>query len=239
MASCVSGALLMNDPVLLKPIDAVVFDCDGTLSKIEDITDLAEMNDVGEVVAKLTEEAMATTGISPELYAKRLNMIHPSKKQIALMADHYYQERVTGVESLLACLLQLNKVIYVVSAGIAEAVKAFAARLQITEANVFAVEVYFDAAGDYKDFDHDSLLIQNCGKRQVVNELLQQYPRIVYVGDGQNDLCCLDIVTRFIGFGGVSYRDSIKNACDFYVTSEDISSILPLILTHEELSLHC
>ena len=40
---------------LADPVDAIVFDCDGTLSLIEGIAVLAHANGVGEHVRELTE----------------------------------------------------------------------------------------------------------------------------------------------------------------------------------------
>ncbi|TAK75879.1 MAG: phosphoserine phosphatase, partial [Gammaproteobacteria bacterium] len=54
------------------PIPAIVFDCDGTLSMIEGIDELAKHNGVSEAVQALTAEAMEKTGLHPDLYRQRL-----------------------------------------------------------------------------------------------------------------------------------------------------------------------
>jgi phosphoserine phosphatase len=43
------------------PFDAVIFDCDGTLSAVEGIDELAEKNAVGREVKALTQIAMGQT----------------------------------------------------------------------------------------------------------------------------------------------------------------------------------
>ena len=47
-------------------IDALIFDCDGTLSRIEGIDVLADQNGVGDAVKQLTHDAMTHMGLNPE-----------------------------------------------------------------------------------------------------------------------------------------------------------------------------
>lgn len=56
---------------MLLPVDAVISDCDGTLSTIEGIDELARMNDVYAEISQLTQAAM-TQGIA-EKNASNLN----------------------------------------------------------------------------------------------------------------------------------------------------------------------
>lgn len=109
---------------------------------------------------------------------------------------------------------KLNKVIYLVSAGLYPAIEEFGTLLGIARQNIFAVNIYFDAKGHFIDFDHDSPLVYSDGKKIIAKDLQHKHKNLVHVGDGLNDLVTKDIVTRFIGFGGVVHRENIaKQYC--------------------------
>lgn len=226
----------MRNPVLDAPLNAIVFDCDGTLSKIEGINVLAETNHVGDQVTALTEEAMAVSGLSPDLYAQRLLMIRPSYAQILVLGNDYFVERVAGSVEFIQKLQAMGKAVYIVSAGILKSVQIFAEKLRVPDKHVFAVPVYHDEHGNYAGFDSASVLIQNNGKRQIIQELRAKHPRLGFVGDGMNDLCCQGNVTRFVGFGGVFPRDNIAAQSEFYVTSSSLLDVEPFLLTADELA---
>jgi len=220
--------------LLHSPIDAVVFDCDGTLSQIEGIDWLATVNGVGKAVQALTEEAMGKTGITQALYTKRLDLVQPTASQLAQLGNAYYAHLTPDVDRIIALLQRLHKAIYVVSAGIQRAVEDFAERFGIPKQNVFAVKTHFDAQGCYVDYDKNSPMTQPRGKRRVVDIIRQRHPRLVYTGDGINDTEVIDQVTRFVGYGGAYFRESIAERCDFYIVSRTFLPILPLILTETE-----
>lgn len=226
--------MTISDWQLQNPISAVIFDCDGTLSTIEGIDTLAEQNGTGESVKALTAEAMGKSGLTPALYQQRLAMVKPTKAQVLELGQTYYEHRVPDSCAVINALLRLKKTIYIVSAGLKPAVTVFANQLQIPEANVFAVDTVYDDKGDYLDFDHHSPLIHNDGKRSIVKQLLLKHHDIIYVGDGMNDLAVYDHVVRFIGYGGIFYRENIANQSDVYIKTESLAPLLPLILTQNE-----
>ena len=225
-----------KEQVLSTPIDAVVFDCDGTLSHIEGIDELAEANGVGEPVKKLTADAMGRSGINPELYRQRLDLVLPTRSQVDALADDYFQHKAPDLLPVLQALTSLGKTIYVVSAGLYPAVAGFSAQLNLPAKQVFAVNIYFDDAGNYRDFDPHSPLVFAEGKRQVVQQLREKHPRLIYVGDGLNDLSTQDLVTRFVGYGGAFYRENIRKSCEYYITVPSMLPLLPLCLTMQEMS---
>ncbi len=63
---------------------------------------------------------------------------------------------------------------------------------------------------------------------------MQQNKKIVYVGDGLNDLAVCDVVARFVGYGGFFYRANVAAKSDFYLTSPSMAALLPLVLTEAE-----
>jgi phosphoserine phosphatase len=227
---------MMKNYQLLEPVDAIIFDCDGTLSHIEGIDELATARQVGAIVKKLTAEAMGRGGINPALYAERLNLVLPTRTQVDKLGEQYFQQKTPDLMLVLDILKRLKKQIYIVSAGLMPAVTKFAGFLKINPENIFAVPIYFDEMGNYLDFDHQSPLVRELGKRVIVQQIKEKYPRCVYVGDGLNDLETYDLVTRFVGYGGAYYRKNIEEQCEFYITDPSMAPLLPVCLTKHELS---
>lgn len=217
-----------------RAIDAVVFDCDCTLSAIEGINFLAEKNDVGEQVHALTELAMSEAGLADGIYKQRLSLVRPSRQQVVDLALSYFSMRASHVSRVIECFKGLGKAVYVVSAGINPAVKLFAAMLNIPTHHVFAVDCHFNVAGEYEGYDEASPCAQFQGKHTVAQRIATQYPRFVWVGDGMNDIAVKDDVVRFIGFGGYKYRSKVAELSDFYIKSSTMASLLPLVLTASE-----
>ncbi|PNT88479.1 phosphoserine phosphatase [Coxiella burnetii] len=216
------------------PIDAVIFDCDGTLSQIEGIDHLAEINNVDSEVRLLTETAMNLTGITADIYRKRLDLVNPTKDQVDQLDEQYYANLTPDAAEIISILHNLNKTVYVISAGIQAAVEAFAKRLGIPTSHVFAVAVYFDGKGRYLNYEHQSPLTYQLGKRKVIEALRLNHHRFVYVGDGMNDIEAVNLAERFIGYGGAYYRSHLAEMCDYYIKSRTLAPMLPLSLTLEE-----
>jgi len=226
---------MTTQPVhLAQPIDAIVFDCDATLSQIEGIDFLAKANGVGEQVRLLTEEAMEKTGLSSDIYRQRLDLVKPTAQQLAALGDEYYTHLTPDVDRVIQAFQRLNKSVYVISAGIQSAVEVFAQRLNIPQENVFAVAVYSNSNGSYKGYDFNSPMTRQHGKCEVVEALKKRHPHMLHVGDGMNDVEAAAIVDRFVGYGGSYFRKHIASLCDFYITSQSITPLLPLTLTAEE-----
>ena len=223
-----------NIQSLDSPVSAVIFDCDGTLSKIEGIDELAKNNNVTPIVKKLTEEAMGKSGMTIELYDQRLNLVQPTYQQLLQLGNDYITHRVPDINRVIQLLQRLNKAIYIVSAGLNPAVNIFGKSLNIPSENIYAVDIQFNSMGKYEDFDRLSPLVNRNGKQIIVNQIKQKHTNTAYIGDGLNDLEVRDLVTRFIGYGGVFYRENIKSACEFYVESPSMTRILPFILTQSE-----
>ncbi len=219
-----------------EPLDAILFDCDGTLSAIEGIDALALSagEEIAHAVKVLTAEAMTQTGINPEVFQKRLELVRPIKKQMLQLGDDYFQQRSPESQEVITLLRALGKPIYILSAGLLPAVARFAELLQIPSANIFAVDIQFDEQGNYLDFDRSSPLIHNHGKRIIAEQLKMQHSHLLYMGDGLNDLAVRELVTRFIGYGGTYYRQNIADQSDFYITHSSLLPLLPLALTAQE-----
>jgi phosphoserine phosphatase len=219
---------------LQTPISAVIFDCDGTLSSIEGIDELARQNDVYAQVQALTAAAMGSTGINPALYQQRLDLVRPTSAQVMALGEQYFAQQTPAAQQIIQILQRLNKTVYLMSAGLYPAVALFGRSLNIPAENIFAVNIFFDAQGNFTDYDQASPLVHNDGKRQIVMQLTNRHPTMAYIGDGLNDLSAYDVVTRFIGYGGTYYRANIADKCEYYIKSLSMAPLLPLILTATE-----
>lgn len=218
----------------VKPIDAIFFDCDGTLSSIEGIDELAKINQVGDTVKVITAEAMGTTGLNPTLYQERLNLVRPSKEQVLALGLYYFTHKTLHIDNVIQIFKRLDKSIYLISAGLRPAVSIFGELLQIDPNNIYGVDIQFHEDGSYLDFDHTSELVQNNGKKVTIKNLCKQYAQTGYVGDGLNDLIVRDLVSRFVGYGGIFFRPNIAEHCQYYISTPSIAALLPLFLTNEE-----
>ncbi|MHB1948457.1 MAG: HAD-IB family phosphatase [Gammaproteobacteria bacterium] len=219
---------------LSTPLDAIIFDCDGTLSSIEGVDELAKQNGAGEAVTALTAEAMGKTGINLAIYQERLNLVRPTQKQVLKLGQLYFDHQTSDAANVIQILKRLNKTIYVVSAGLYPAVALFGDHLGIDRKHIFAVDIQFDAQDQYLDFDHQSPMTHRDGKKEVVRQIKLLHKEIGYTGDGLNDLATKNSVTRFVGYGGAYYRQNIADLCEFYLCTPSMAALLPLFLTSEE-----
>ena len=221
---------------LQQPLDAIVFDCDGTLSRLEGIDELAVQNGVGRIVSSLTSEAMTSTGVTHALYQERLSLVKPRREQLCSLGKMYFDQRTPDTDHVIDILQRLGKAIFIVSAGLKLAIGLFAESLHVPVSHVYAVDICFDADGHYVDFDRESPLTMPGGKGQLMQQLKQHYPSIMHVGDGVNDVDAKEYVSRFVGYGGVFFRESILKQSDFYIRSTSLAPILALALTEDEAS---
>ncbi|MDX1901212.1 MAG: HAD-IB family phosphatase [Gammaproteobacteria bacterium] len=228
--------MLTSDARLRTPLDAIFFDCDGTLSTIEGIDELAATNGVGEAVKILTAEAMGQTGINPTLYQKRLALTKPTQQQMTWLGQQYIKHLTPDVLPVIKIFQKLGKTIFIISAGLFPAIAILGKYLGIESSSIFAVNIQFDSNGRFLNYEEDSVLTHNEGKQIIVREKLKQYPRLGYVGDGLNDCSVKDLVTRFVGYGGAYYRENIAAMCRYYIKASTMAPILPLMLTADEVS---
>ncbi len=226
--------MLSPNSSLQTPLDAIIFDCDGTLSSIEGIDQLAELNQASEAVKELTVTAMSKTGLTPDIYQKRLDLVLPTRQLINTLGNQYCKNLTPDTKETIQLLQKLNKQIYIVSAGLYPAILPLGNLLQIAPENIFAVDMQFDEEGQLISYEQNSPLVKNEGKKIIVKELLKKHSSIGYIGDGLNDVVVYDLVTRFIGYGGIYYRSNIADLCEFYIVTPSMSAILPLLLTQTE-----
>jgi phosphoserine phosphatase len=219
---------------LSHPVSAIVFDCDSTLSSIEGIDFLAKNNRVSEAVKLLTSEIISKTGLNPDIYQQRLDLVIPRREQVYSLGHQYFAHRAPDISEVINLFKRLHKEVYLVSSGVNPAVKMFGELLQIPPENVFAVDLRFDQQGNFLGFERASPLVNKDGKRTILQQIKNQHEQVVHIGDGINDVAALDMVTRFIGYGGIAYRKSIADLCKFYIKTLSFTPLIPLTLTQEE-----
>ena len=154
-----------------------------------------------------------------QVYAKRLEMIRPTRAMIDDLAQKYIESIVDGAAGAIRSLRQAGAQIHLITAGIAEAITLLASRLDISDRAVHAVALRFDERGHYVDFDRRNPLTRSGGKEIVVRDVrARSKGRAAFVGDGVSDLEAKPAVDLFIGFGGVHVRPRVKENADVFAT---------------------
>src|SRR3954451_6870508 len=93
----------------------VFFDVDSTLVTIEGIDVLAGGN---PDIAQLTAAAMNGEIPLDQVYAKRLEMIRPSKDHVEELGAEYVRSLVDGAKETIATLQDNGVIVHLVTAGI-------------------------------------------------------------------------------------------------------------------------
>ncbi len=219
---------------LQSPINAISFDCDGTLSHIEGIDYLAQLNDTHQEVHELTHQAMQQTGLSKDLYHKRLELVRPNRAQTDLLTQAYIANITPGLQEVIALFKSLNKALYILSAGNNPSVTQFGEYLGVSKKNCYAVDIYFDKNNQYTGFDAQSVLIQNQGKATILDQIKKTHGSVLHIGDGMNDISCADSTDRFIGYGGHFPNPNVKKQAEYYISHKSLLAMLPFCLTKDE-----
>ena len=207
----------------------VFFDVDSTLVTIEGIDVLADRN---PEIARLTEAAMNGEIALEDVYARRLDLIRPSREAVERLGERYVASLVDGARETIDTLREAGCDIHIVSAGVEQAIAPLAAHLSIAPRAVHAVALRFDANGNYQDFDRRSLLTKAGGKELLVHSILARSKGTsAFIGDGVSDLETRPAVTLFIGFGGVQVRPRVKENAEVFVEEPDLRAVLPYLLT--------
>ena len=210
--------------------NAVCFDFDSTLSRLEGIDELAARAGVESQIAPLTAAAM--DGIIPlnSVYAARLDIVRPGRDAISWLGERYVSELVPGADATIDALQRANVAVYIVSGGIRGAILPSAEKCSIPPEHVYAVEIALDANGGYKDFDRASPLTKADGKAIVCRALSQRHGTLALVGDGVTDLTARNGGAYVVGFGGVVEREAMRGGADHYVAGPCLTDVLEVLL---------
>jgi phosphoserine phosphatase len=214
--------------------DAVCFDCDSTLTRIEGIDELARRVGREAEIASLTDAAMNGTIPLEAVYAKRLELVRPNRAALAWLAERYIKEMVGGAPETIETLLRHGKAVYVVTSGLLQAVAEFARDLGLAPEHVRAVAVHLDASGTYQGFELNSPLCRSDGKAIVCRGIAARHGNVAMVGDGATDLAARGGGAYVVGYGGVIRREAMLQEADRYISAPLLTATLATLLTEEE-----
>ena len=220
------------------PYGTIAFDCDSTLSAIEGIDELAAIAGVTrESVERLTAQAMAGELALEEVYARRLELVRPTRDHVDALGRRYVETALPSSRELIAGLRALSKRVCIVTGGLRQAVLALAEHLAVDPADVFAVEVYHDRSGVYAGFDELSPLARAGGKLDVLRDLarLDHAGGLAFVGDGATDLEAAPAARRFVAFAGFARRQAVLARAAVTCSRRDLAALLPLLVSRGEL----
>jgi phosphoserine phosphatase len=204
---------------------SVVFDCDSTLARIEGIDELAGPH--ADAIRALTEAAMQGQVPLEEVYGRRLEIIQPTRAQVAALGRRYVNGLVADARETVAALRWLGKTVRVVSGGLRPPVEEVARALGIPAHAVAAVGIGFGDDGRYSGFEHASPLARSGGKETVIRAWDLPRPALL-VGDGATDLEARPAVDAFAAYMGVTFRLAVAAAADFVLREETLAPVLCL-----------
>lgn len=206
----------------------VFFDVDSTLVRLEGVDHLASGNP--EVTA-LTTAAMNGEISVEDVYARRLELIRPSRDQIDALASEYLRSIVPDAREVIDSLRRSGADVHLVTGGIEQAILPLTEYFGLGKRALHAVKLHFDDDGQYADFDRLSPLTRSGGKEIVVrNVRARTHGMAAFIGDGVTDLETKPVVDLFIGFGGVTIRDRVRQMSDHYIDQYTLRPLLPLLI---------
>ena len=207
----------------------LLLDCDSTLSAVEGIDELGRLRgpEVFAQVERMTAEAM-DGGIPLEtVFARRLELIRPTRAEVEAIAAKYLATVEPDAAGALARVRAAGWTTIIVSGGFTEAILPLARSLGI--ARVEAVGLRFGADGAYAGFDPDAPTARSRGKNAVARRLRAELGagEVVMVGDGASDLEVKGDADRVIGFGRYAVRAKVKAGADAFITR--LADLPPLL----------
>lgn len=201
---------------------SIVFDVDSTLSGIEGIDWLASRRgpEVEAWSAALTERAMNGKIPIEAVYSERMKKVKPQRTEIEELGRIYIDRIAPGAREVFRDLHARGIEAVMVSGGLREAILPLARELGVDERRVYAVSVYFDAAGQYAGFEEQSPMTRQYGKRITVRDMGLRGP-ILAVGDGVTDSEIKPVVDGFAAFTGFTRREPVIQHADFVIENFD------------------
>ena len=214
----------------LKAADAVCFDVDSTVIRHEGIDELADYLGCREQVAAVTASAMGGAMPFDEALEKRLAVMKPAlteTKLAEMLSQNPVEQQLTPeVAELISDMQRHGKRVYLVSGGFRQMIEPVAEAVGVRNEDSFANKLLFGENGSLEGHDQDEPTSQAGGKARVVADLRAKYgfKTVVMIGDGATDMEARDSphgADFFIGFGGVTAREQVRNGADWFVTSFD------------------
>lgn len=207
----------------------ICFDCDSTLSAIEGIDELARARgpETFAAVEAMTNDAMNGKIAVEAVFGRRLEIIQPTRENVAAIGRRYIETIEPTAKATIAALAARGWTVVILSGGFRPLIAPLAAVLGVTR--IEAVDLFFDAAGNYRGYDTDYPTTRSGGKPEVIARLKKEFQpsQTVMIGDGASDLEAKPVVDRFIGFGRYTVRPKVQAGADAFVFS--LADLLPLL----------
>ena len=201
----------------------IIFDCDSTLSSIEGIDELGRVRgpEIFRQVETMTNEAMDGKIAVEAVFGRRLEIIRPRRSDVELIGKRYIDTIEPTARATVNALVARGWTPLIVSGGFRQAIRPLANVLGI--ARVEAVDLFFDASGEYRGFDEKYPTTRSGGKPEVVSQLRAELnpERVVMVGDGVSDLETKPVVDLFVGFGRYVAREKVRLGAGRFIRSLD------------------
>lgn len=220
----------------------VFFDCDSTLSAIEGIDVLAERRGRKADIEALTDAAMNGDVDLADVYARRLEMVQPTRGDVNAIRQAYKRHVVADAAAIIAALQALGHTVYIVSGGLLEPVREFGIYLGVPRENIRAVGVEYNQlsghwwqrsedapfAVEYMTYQAGPLTVSD-GKAQIVRELINgSSGRALLIGDGTSDMHASRVLDLFVGYGGVIARPIIEAEAPVFLRTPSLAPLLAL-----------
>lgn len=199
----------------------LLFDCDSTLSAIEGIDELGRLRGpaVFKEVEEMTTDAMEGGTPMEAIFARRLDMIRPTKSELESIGLQYIDTVEPTALETIAMLKSAGWQIGIVSGGFTQAILPLADFLGIER--VEAVELKFHADGSYAGYNEACPTCRTKGKNEVVRQFREEMNAdfVILVGDGASDLEVKGDADMVIGFGRYAVRPKVKAGADAFIMS--------------------
>lgn len=215
--------------IMSTPLKLILFDCDSTLSAIEGIDELGRARgpEVFARVEAMTHDAMNGKLAVEAVFGERLRIIRPRAVDVAAVGRQYVETVEPTALATLAALRAAGWTPMILSGGFRNAIRPLADYLGIER--VEAVDLYFDAAGEYAGFDEPYPTTRSGGKPELIRALKAELKpaRVVMVGDGASDLETTPEVDLFVGFGRYVAREKVRAGAARFIYS--LAELPPLL----------
>ena len=214
---------------MLAKADAVCFDVDSTVIDEEGIDVLAETLGKGPEVSAWTAKAMDGNIKFEDALAARLQIIRPSRSDIASCLKKHPLRLSPGVDRLVGELQERGTHVYLVSGGFRLMIEPVAGILGVNPSNIYANTILFDDDGQYAGFDASEPTSADQGKPKALRAIKEKYgyETMIMVGDGATDAQAKPPADAFIGFGGVVVREAVKEKACWFV--RDFETMIDIV----------
>src|SRR4051812_24473302 len=165
----------------------------------------------------MTNDAMNGKIPVEAVFGRRLEIIRPTRANVEAIGRRYIETIEPTAKSTIAALVERGWTVVILSGGFRPVITPLATVLGVKR--VEAVDLFFDAAGNYRGYDAQYPTTRSGGKPEVITRLKQelQPAQTVMIGDGASDLEAKPVVDRFIGFGRYTVRPKVQAAADAFI----------------------